>query len=218
MISTLVDLLGNFYARNDFANFEAIARSLLNAIPNDQVSLQFLGLVYYRTGRINDAVQIFDRVVRRRHAHPQQPAELTESELAPSESAAAVCYQEATHDRPELAQAWYDVGTTMVKLGKAKEALPAFRSALTAQPESTQAMLAIGQTALRTGDLASAEEGFSRLRAVQPNNSEAYHGLGQIYRKRRDFATARACFARLRLLRQGIDSLRRRRAGNDLQP
>jgi Flp pilus assembly protein TadD len=73
-------------------------------------------------------------------------------------------------------------------------------------------MLAIGQTALHTGDLISAEDGFSRLRAAQPNNGEAYRGLGQIYRKRRDFATARACFARLRVLRQGIDSLRRRRA------
>ena len=29
MISTLIELLGNFYARNDYINFEAIARSLL---------------------------------------------------------------------------------------------------------------------------------------------------------------------------------------------
>jgi tetratricopeptide (TPR) repeat protein len=210
MIRTLVDLLGNFYARNDFANFEAIARSLLAAIPNDQVSLQFLGLVYYRTGRINDAIQVFDRVVRRR-ARAEIPAEQAASEVAPGDSAAALCYQEATRDRPELARAWYDVGTTLVELGKVEQALPAFRSALSAQPESSQAMLAIGQTALRAGDLASAEEGFSLLRAVQPNNGEAYQGLGQIYRKRRDFATARACFARLRLLRHGIDSLRRRR-------
>ena len=162
MIRTLVDLLGNFYARNDFANFEAIARSLLNAIPNDQVSLLFLGLVYYRTGRINDAMQVFDRVVRRRHEQPESHAEQAVSEVAPDGSAAAVCYQEATRDRPELAQAWYDVGTTLVELGKAEQALPAFRSALSARPESTQAMLAIGQTALRAGDLASAEEGFTR--------------------------------------------------------
>jgi tetratricopeptide (TPR) repeat protein len=212
MIRTLVDLLGNFYARNDFANFEAIARSLLEAIPNDQVSLQFLGLAYYRTGRINDALQVFDRLVRRRQPDPGAPAESAEAGLALDDSAAAVCYQEATRDRPDLARAWYDVGTTLVELGKVEQALPAFRSALTAQPESTQAMLAIGQTALHTGDLISAEDGFSRLRAAQPNNGEAYRGLGQIYRKRRDFATARACFARLRVLRQGIDSLRRRRA------
>jgi tetratricopeptide (TPR) repeat protein len=212
MISTLVDLLGNFYARNDFANFEAIARSLLNTIPNDQVSLQFLGLVYYRTGRINDAIQIFDRVVHRHQPDPATAAEPAGAGPVLDESAAAVCYQEATRDRPDLARAWFDVGTTLVELGKVEQALPAFRSALTAQPESTQAMLAIGQTALRAGDLASAEDGFSRLRAAQPNNSEAYHGLGQIYRKRRDFATARACFARLRMLRHGIDSLWRRRA------
>jgi len=208
MIRTLVELLGNFYARSDFANFEAIARSLLSAIPNDQVSMYFLGLVYYRTGRVNDAIRIFDRVVRRRHEAPADGAEA--GEPAPA-SAAAVCYQEATRESPDLARAWYDVGTTLVELGKVEQALPAFQSALSAQPESAQTMLAIGQTALRAGDLACAEEGFSRLRAVQPNSGDAYEGLGQIYRKRRDFATARACFTRLRTLRQGIDSLRRRR-------
>ena len=210
MIRTLIDLLGNFYARNDFANFEAIARSLLNAIPNDQVSLQFLGLVYYRTGRINDAIRVFERVVRRCHPDPAAADEPAAAGRGLDDSAAAVCYEEATRDRPDLARAWYDVGTTLVELGKVEQALPAFRSALSAEPENAQAMLAVGQTALRTGDLASAEDGFSRLRAVQPNNGEAYRGLGQIYRKRRDFATARACFARLRMLRWGIDSLRRR--------
>lgn len=207
MISTLVDLLGNFYARNDFTNFEAIARSLLAAIPNDQVSLQFLGLVYYRTGRITDAIQIFEKVVRRRKPAPEAELNIGEAVLSPGDSAAAVCYQEATRDRPDLAPAWYDLGAALLELGKHEQAIPAFRSALMAQPECAQTLLALGQTALRIGDLVTAEDSFSRLRALQPNNSEAYCGLGQIYRKRRDFATARACFVRVRLLRDGIDNL-----------
>ncbi len=210
MISALVELLGNFYARNDFTNFEAVARSLLATIPNDQVALQFLGLVYYRTGRVEDAIEVFDQVQR-------QPAVGDAGPVAGSasathvETAAEVCYQEATRNNAQLARTWYDVGTTLLALGKLKQAVRAFRSALTAAPESTQAMLAVGQTALRVDDLAAAEEGFSRLREVQPNNAEVYRGLGQLYRKRRDFATARACWRRVRILLRGLDSLRSKR-------
>ncbi len=214
MISTLVELLANFYARNDFANFEAIARSLLATIPNDQVSLQFLGLVYYRTGRVKDAIHIFDKVVRRRKALPEFDAKKGEGYLSHGDYAAAACYQEATRHNPDLAQAWFDLGSTLLALGKHEQAIPAFRSALIAQPESTQAMLAMGHTALRVDDLLAAEEGFSRLRELQPNNIEAYRGLGKVYRKRRDFATARACFVRVRMLQgdnTGIDNLTRRR-------
>lgn len=211
MISTLVELLGNFYARNDFTNFEAIARSLLVAIPNDVVALQFLGLAYYRTGRVEDAIVVFDQVVRR--APPTGSTERTASGAvtADAKSAAAVCYQEATRRSAQLGKAWYDIGTTLLALGKLKLAAAAFHSALTAAPESTQAMLAVGQTALRIDDLAAAEEGFSRLREAQPNNAEVYRGLSQVYRKRRDFATAHACWGRVRMLLRGLDGLRGRR-------
>lgn len=220
MISTLVDLLANFYAKNDFTNFEAIARSLLNTVPNDQVSLQFLGLVYYRTGRVKDAIRTFNKVILRR-----KPAK-TESEIGdanPSagDFAAAACYQEATRHSPELSKTWYDLGTTLLELGKYEQAIPAFRNSLIAEPESTQAMLALAQTALLTNNIKVAEDSFSCLRELQPNNVDVYHGLGQVYRKRRDFATARACFVRVRLLRGGansIDNLANRRSAEGKSP
>lgn len=212
MIRTLVDLLGNFYANNDFANFEAIARSIQATIPNDPVSLQFLGLVYYRTGRVKDAVRVFDKLVHWRKvpsgAEPKKPKpDLPEGDYAVTE-----CYEAATRRSSKLAQAWYDLGSALLDLRKFKQAIPAFRSALIAQPESTQAMLAIGQTALQVGDLAAAEESFARLRELQPNNDQVYLGLTRVYRKRRDFVTARACLVRARLLRgngAGIDNLKK---------
>ena len=197
MISTLVDLLANFYARNEYANFEAIARSLLNTIPNDQVSPQFLGLVYYRTGRIKDAIRIFDKAIRRRKP---AKAETNDDPLTEGDYAAAACYQEATRHSPELAQAWYDLGTTLLELRKYEQAIPAFRSALMAQPNHAQAMLALGRAALHANDIKLAEESFACLRELQPNNALAYHGLGLVYRKRRDFSIARTCFIRVRQL------------------
>jgi tetratricopeptide (TPR) repeat protein len=202
MIGTLVDLLGNFYVSNDFGNVEAIARSIHAAVPGDQVSLQFIGLVYYRTGRISEAVRIFDKVMHKRKPPAEAEPKQTKADPAPADSVAAVCYQQATRRSPYLAQAWYDLGTALLELRKFELAIPAFRNSLKAQPELTQAMLAIGRTGLRADDLAAAHDGFTRLRAQQPDNDEAYRGLGQVYRKRRDFAAARACFAWVRKLRR----------------
>ena len=64
MISTLINLLGSFYERKEFTKAEAIARNMHTAIPGDRVSLKFLGLVYYRTGRINEAIRLFDQLER----------------------------------------------------------------------------------------------------------------------------------------------------------
>ena len=59
MISTLVDLL---------VSFEAMARRLHSAIPADQMSLQFLGLVYFQTGRTAGVKRLFDKLRLRRVA------------------------------------------------------------------------------------------------------------------------------------------------------
>jgi len=160
MIGTLIDLLGNFYARNDFVNFEAITRSLLSAIPNDNVSLQFLGLVYYRTGRTKDAIRVFDKVINRLKPLAMMGSRTTEMQLFHVDHVATVCYQEATRPNLDLARAWHDLGTALRDLGKYEQAILPFRSALIALPDSTSTLLALGQTALRIGDLTTAEDSY----------------------------------------------------------
>ena len=44
MINALFDLLGTFYQSGEFAQAEWMARSILQASPDDLVSLQLLGL------------------------------------------------------------------------------------------------------------------------------------------------------------------------------
>lgn len=148
MIRMLVDLLGNFYAINDFAHVETVARTIQASVPNDLVSLQFLGLVYYRTGRVNEAVSVFDRVIRRRKTSALVAPKATANGIADDDRCAAVCYQEATKRNPLLAKAWFDLGAVLLKLKKPELAMPAFRSYLAAQPASNEAILALNQVGL----------------------------------------------------------------------
>ena len=114
MISTLIHLLGRSYESNDFAKAETIAHSIHKAVPGDEVSLKFLGLVYFRTGRIKDAIQLFDRVHRRQIARPER--------IETGASAVVAVFQEATRRFPYLAQAWQDLGCALTKLESHEQA------------------------------------------------------------------------------------------------
>lgn len=196
MICTLVDLLGNFYACNDLINFEAMARSLHTAIPGDQVSLQFLGLAYYRTGRIADAKSLFDKF--RPCGRVADGAVSGSVQSAEDDPATLACYREATRHRPYIAKAWCDLGMVLIELGRVEQAISAFRNALKAHPAHAKVLQALGQAGLRANDLGAAHEGFSGLLRLQADNPAAYRGLGLIFRRRRKFSTARAFFSCVR--------------------
>ena len=113
MIHTLINLLASFYESNDLSRAETIARSIHKAIPEDQVSLKFLGIVYFRTGRIKEAIGLFNRV----QCAPQAPS-ANASAAATVDSAVSACSQEARRRVPYLAQAWQELGNALQKLGK----------------------------------------------------------------------------------------------------
>lgn len=116
MIHTLINLLGSFYESNDLSRTETIARSIHTAIPDDQVSLKFLGIVYFRTGRVKDAIRVFDQVECRQDAALVAEAQRPPAGSPGVDSAVLACSLEARRRVPYLAQAWQDLGKALQKL------------------------------------------------------------------------------------------------------
>lgn len=166
MISTLVEMLGNFYVNNDLANVEMIARSIQSAVPGDQVSLLFLGLAYYKTGRAGKALDTFDEVNSRRRSKCSSLLKSEEPCLPVSESAAVACYEEATRRSPLLARLWCDLGAALLELRKFDLAIPAFRSSLKAQPND-EAYRGLGQVYRLRRNFAAARECFVWVRKLR---------------------------------------------------
>ena len=138
MISALVELLGSFYQSGDLNMAEAIARSLLAAIPEDTVATLFLGLVCYRTGRLPEALRFFSRAERR-------PDE-SDVPAVPGGPAAAECLNEATRPGSSLAHGWYDLGLVLARHGRYRQAAKALAAAVATRPgfaEAQRAMRAI---------------------------------------------------------------------------
>jgi tetratricopeptide (TPR) repeat protein len=122
MINALFDLLGTFYQSGEFAQAEWMARSILQAIPDDLVSLQLLGLVYYRTRRRSEAMQAFNA------------AEGDVHRPTGSLHASAQCLQAASGHGSTLAGAWYELGLLLFRLRRFPQAISALQAALSARP------------------------------------------------------------------------------------
>lgn len=166
MISALIEMLGNFYANNDLANVEVLARSIQSAVPGDQVSLLFLGLTYYKTGRAKEALRTFDQV----HSSGQTTASSLigsdEPRLADGDPAAVACYEEATRRDPLLARLWCDLGKVLLEFRNFDLAIPAFRSSLKAQPND-EAYRGLGQIYRLRRNFAAARECFGWVRKLR---------------------------------------------------
>jgi tetratricopeptide (TPR) repeat protein len=123
----LIDLLAIFYQSGNLERMEAIARSMLVAVPNDVVALQFLALSLYLRGRTDEAYRLFRKYVflTRSSAPPQQ-------ELATScELAASASYRAATRPGSGLAKGWHGIAQILARLGYVRHAMRARRAAIT---------------------------------------------------------------------------------------
>ena len=136
MINALFDLLGMFYQNGDLAQAEWMARSIMQAIPDDVVSLQFLGLVYYRTERRDQAEQVFSAADGNAPVH-------TDGSL----QASAQCLQAASGHGSALASAWYDLGLVLFRLRRYPQAISALQAAVSARPGWAKAQRAIARIA-----------------------------------------------------------------------
>ena len=144
MIEALFDLVGTFYQNGDLLRAEQLAHRLLQAVPDDAVSRQLLGLIYYRSGRREAAIQAFDATTW--HLLDRVDGVRRDGKS----SAAAHCLRAARAQGSTLAVAWYDLGLTLFRLRRYQQAIDALESALSARPDWRAAQRAIGRVGLRS--------------------------------------------------------------------
>jgi hypothetical protein len=126
MISVLVDYLAAFYQTGNLNQVEVIARSLLAAVPDDLVALQFLGLALYQMGRVADAHLAFKRVAAR-----QDQEEVWDSSNV-CEPAHVATLRAATRAHSGLADGWRRIALLLNGFGFHKPATRAFAAAMAA--------------------------------------------------------------------------------------
>lgn len=129
MIDALFDLFGTFHQRGDLVQAEAIASIIRQAIPDDCVSLQFLGLTWYRTGRREEAIEAFKAAAACHHDRGRS------THIDRRLHAATQCQRAARGNGAALPGVWYDLGLVLFRLRCYQQAIDAFQAALSGRPD-----------------------------------------------------------------------------------
>ena len=80
--------------------------------------------------------------------------------------------------RPDFANAHYNLGLTVQKLGDARAAKQAFQEVLRLTPNDADAWNKLGAAQLDGGELSAAKASHERALELNPRSADAYNGLG----------------------------------------
>jgi tetratricopeptide (TPR) repeat protein len=182
MLRVLFQMFGNSYVQANFGGVEAIVRSILATVPGDMASMQFLGLIYYRTGRTADAIHAFEMAAPTPEKLPPIEFPADKDFLARNGySAAAACQLEAIGRNPGLAKAWYDVGLTLADLGHPRRAVSAFRAALISRPSFPAAVLAVDSLTSHIAEHGAVEGTSLRLGTIAADGEPSILGVPLLF-------------------------------------
>ena len=119
MISALMDLLNTCYECGDFMQMETVAKIVQHAIPDEIVSMSFLGLAYLRTGRMHRALPLFQKLRKKKIAALASGNDDDAALALPdTHTAAAGCYLEATKLNPQLTKSWQAAAREIESFGQ----------------------------------------------------------------------------------------------------
>ncbi len=151
-----------------FRHPEAIGllRQAVEAEPDNSQAHYTLGLVLYAHAEI---------VQSREPDHPELTAWFRE---------AAAATARAAELRPDHAQSYLFHGLSLLRLGQARQAIPAFRKGLTIQPDNFELHLGLGEALLAVGEAAEAEKILAVARELRPDDPRPAQLLGRLRNSR----------------------------------
>ena len=132
-----------------------------------------------RQGDFAGAVSAFQQLIRNGADGPELRSNLAIAYFQLHEYRDALRqFQYALKQTPDSVPANLFSGLCLLKLQRAKDAIPFLARARAAQPGSTDIALALAQAEIAAQDLARAQSLYTEVTRLDPQNAEAWYGLG----------------------------------------
>jgi tetratricopeptide (TPR) repeat protein len=103
-------------------------------------------------------------------------------------------YRQAALLRPELFEAWFNLGVAYTGAQRLEDAVRSYRRAEALRPSSVETQRNLGRALLQLDRLPEVEECFKRAVVLAPKDAGVQNDLGELYRRRGRFPDAAACF------------------------
>jgi len=148
--------------------------------PDYSDAYNYLGFVYFRQGRVNEAIEAYNRALDNLlYMNPQEAhLNLGVAYLSLKEYQKAQAHlEEAIRIVPTFVPAYNSLGKAYEGLGQYDKARRAYEKALELNPEYADAYLNLGKLLYRSGERQKAIESFDRVIRLEPGSDRAQEAL-----------------------------------------
>lgn len=104
------------------------------------------------------------------------------------------CYETILAARPDLAEVHFNLGNTLIDLGRSANATECYQKALAINPNYAEAHANMGNACMEQGLLDDAADCYQKGLAITPDNVEALNNLGAVRKEQDRWDDAIACF------------------------
>ncbi len=174
-----INALVNLYQSGQIIKTEQVCKELLQIYPQSLIVYNILGVVLRVQGKLQEAVESFDRVIQLKpdsaeayYNRGNSLKDLGQLELA-MES-----YDRAIQFKPDLAEAYSNRGIILQETGQSELAVENYDKAIQLNPDYAEAYSNRGRALKDLGQLELAVESYDRAIQFKPDLAEAYHNRG----------------------------------------
>ncbi len=175
------------------------AKSLYNQIlqedPSHADSLHLLGLIAYRVGHYDRAIDLISQAIEKGGGKPhyyfnrglvlQRKGQVSE---------AVEAYQKAVALKSDYFEALGNLGNAYRQIGELEKAAAAYKKALSVNPNFVDGYNNLGVSLKELGMFDKAASAYQQALAINPSHAEAHYNLGQVWVEKKELEKAMASF------------------------
>jgi protein O-mannosyl-transferase len=150
-------------------NSELLFRHAVAVTEHNVVALNNLGVALFDQGRVEEAINYYERAVRVEPGHFEEDAGVGGEQSKHSYGASVV--------NPIHVDALFNMGNALAKRGDFAKAAEYFAAVLRIEPKEHQALNNLANSLLKLGKPAEAITNYVRALSLKPNDAKAHKGL-----------------------------------------
>ena len=190
-IGAALDQAQAFINQRQIQQAEVICRRILEDNPGEPNTLQMLGLMAYRAGRVDAAIIYLREACASAFAPPIVFSNLTEMLRQKGLLAEAVIYgRKAVSQAPKSVSAWNNLGIVLQESGQLDEARKCLETVTSLEPDNAEAHNNLGNTFKRLGDIKKAQKHWNRALELKPYYAETYSNLANLLNEQGEYDKA----------------------------
>jgi Tfp pilus assembly protein PilF len=188
-----------YLAEGKVAEAKATLETLLVEYPNEPDLHLFLGITLLRSREPQAAEASIKRAIALNPGHAEARTLLgwIDSEIRGDFDAAIREYQKVVELRPEVPEAYNNLGVAQKRKGELEKAADSFNQALKRRPDYSAALSNRGWVFAAQNQWSEARREFESALKIDPKDDGALYGLSQALREERDYSGAQKVLGQL---------------------